>query len=291
MKILLTGASGFLGKILKEELTPFHEIITLGRKPENDISNDLRKEIPEVPEVDMIIHAAGKAHVIPKTEQEKKEFFKVNEKGTENLLKSIEKINPKIFILISTVAVYGKEKGENIDEEEPLFGDTPYALSKIKAEKLVMEYGERNSIKTLILRLPLIIGPNAPGNLGAISKAIQKGYYFRLGKGEARKSMVLASDIGQLINRWNGEDGVFNLTDGFHPSLSELDTYMAKKSNKKVRSVSPEFLTIISKVGDFIPGFPLNSYRLRKLSDSLTFSDSKARQELNWKPKSVIGNF
>lgn len=291
MRILLTGASGFLGSILKEELSQNHEIFTLGRKSENDISVDLKSEIPLIPEVDMVIHAAGKAHVIPKTEQEKLEFFKINVEGTANLLKALEDVKPKVFIFISTVAVYGKEKGENITEDHPLLGDSPYAISKKKAEKLVLDFGERQSIKTLILRLPLVIGQNAPGNLGAISKAIQKGYYFRLGKGEARKSMVLASDIGQLINGWNGEEGVFNLTDGLHPSLSELDTYIANKFNKNIRSVSSGILTIASKVGDMIPGFPINSYRLRKLSDSLTFCDLKAKKELSWKPKSVIGNF
>lgn len=291
MKILLTGASGFLGTILKEELAPIHELITLGRKSENDIQVDLKSEIPVIPDVDMVIHAAGKAHTIPKTEEEKLEFYKVNEGGTANLLKALNGVNPKIIILISTVAVYGKEQGEGITEEHPLLGNSPYAKSKRNSEELVIDFGNRNSIKTLVFRLPLIVGQNAPGNLGAISKAIQKGYYFRIGKGEAKKSMVLASDIARAINQWKGEDGIFNLTDGYHPSLSDLDTYIAGKFNKKIRSIPSGVLTFVSKIGDIIPGFPLNSYRLRKLSDSLTFSDKKARKELNWKPNSVIGNF
>lgn len=291
MKILLTGASGFLGTILKEELAPIHELITLGRKSENDIQVDLKSEIPVIPDVDMVIHAAGKAHTIPKTEEEKLEFYKVNEGGTANLLKALNGVNPKIIILISTVAVYGKEQGEGITEEHPLLGNSPYAISKRNSEELVIDFGNRNSIKTLVFRLPLIVGQNAPGNLGAISKAIQKGYYFRIGKGEAKKSMVLASDIARAINQWKGEEGIFNLTDGYHPSLSDLDTYIAEKFNKKIRSIPSGVLTFVSKIGDIIPGFPLNSYRLRKLSDSLTFSDKKARKELNWKPNSVIGNF
>lgn len=290
MKILLTGASGFLGGQIIEALKPEHEIITIGRSASNNIISDLSKEIPVVPKSDIIIHAAGKAHIIPKTPEEEKDFFQVNEVGTKNLLAGIKEL-PKLFVLISTVAVYGVEQGEGISENHPLKGKTPYALSKIKAEKLVQEWGERNGANVLIFRLPLIAGPNPPGNLGAMIKAIKGGYYFRLGNGLVRKSMVLGEDIAKAIPDLIEKSGVYNLTDGIHPSLKELDQYLANCERKKVKSFPIKPLEIAAKIGDLVPVFPLNSYRVNKLKCSLTFSDEKARKELNWSPSPVIGNF
>jgi len=70
-----------------------------------------------------------------------------------------------------------------------------------------------------------------------------------------------------------------------------LDEYIAGHYEKKIRKLPLFFLERMAKVGDLIPGFPLNSYRIDKLSNELTFSDVKARKELNWSPKAVIGTF
>ena len=78
MKIGITGAKGFLGKILTGHLAKDHQLISIGRSANNDISIDLAKEIPDLPELDILIHSAGKAHVIPKTEEEVRDFFSVN---------------------------------------------------------------------------------------------------------------------------------------------------------------------------------------------------------------------
>lgn len=290
MTILLTGASGFLGREILNVLQSQHQMITLGRSVSNNITSDLSSEIPFLPRADIIIHAAGKAHLIPKTPEEKNDFFKVNEEGTKNLLKGIKEL-PKLFVLISTVAVYGQEQGENISESHPLSGDSPYALSKIRAEKIVQEWGKSQGVNVLIFRLPLIAGPNPPGNLGAIIKAIKGGYYFRLGNGNARKSMVLGKDVAKAIPELIGKSGIYNLTDGIHPSLKDLDQYLAGMEGKKVKSFPIRPLEMAARIGDFLPGFPLNSYRVNKLKHSLTFSDEKARRELKWSPTPVLGNF
>jgi nucleoside-diphosphate-sugar epimerase len=262
----------------------------LGQGKSNQISCDLAKAIPEIPAVDLVIHSAGKAHVIPKTEAQKKEFFEVNLQGTAHLLEGISSI-PKCFVLISTVAVYGLEEGLEIDENSPLLGETPYAKSKIEAEKLVLDWEKKHQVNVLILRLPLIVGPNPPGNLGAMIQAIRKGFYRRMGDGLARKSMVLAEDIAKALPGWVEKSGTFNLTDGIHPRMAELDQMLAEKLGKRVKIMPLWPLRILAKIGDVIPAFPLNSYRLDKLSHSLTFSDKKAQAELGWNPRSVLENF
>ncbi|RZM07357.1 MAG: SDR family oxidoreductase [Pedobacter sp.] len=160
MDILLTGAQGFLGSIIRAELQE-HNFASLGRSPLNDISLDISQEIFTLQKFDMVIHAAGKAHSVPKTPQEQQEFFDVNLKGTANLLQGLHEQPPGSFVLISTVAVYGRDKGHMIDETHPLAAKDAYGQSKIKAEELVLAWCEEHGVTCTILRLPLIAGPNA----------------------------------------------------------------------------------------------------------------------------------
>lgn len=288
-KILLTGATGFLGNHIYKDLSQSNKIITISRSGA-DINIDLSKNIINFPDVDLVIHCAGKAHSIPKTELDNQEFFEVNVKGTENLLKSLEfcHILPKYFVFISSVSVYGKEFGIAINEDFPLGAKDPYGISKIEAEAMVTKWCKKNNVICTILRLPLLVGKNPPGNLGAMLKAIDKGYYFNIGGGLAKKSMVLSKDVASFIPIVATVGGIYNLTDGYHPNFDELSLAISKK-NKKLLNL-PFFLAkILAKLGDCLGDkVPFNSFKLHKITSNLTFDDAKARNTLNWKPESVI---
>ena len=112
MKILLSGAFGYLGRHLQDEFRiPKYEIITLGRNPDADIVEDIAKSFRINEDFDIVVHAAGKAHSVPKTQKEENDFYTVNTIGTHNLLNALQNNIPRYFIFISTVAVYGIEKG------------------------------------------------------------------------------------------------------------------------------------------------------------------------------------
>lgn len=289
--VLITGANGFLGKYIVDALNGTRAIYTLGTGDSNDIQVDLSKEIPNLPEVRMVVHAAGKAHMIPRTEEEKNRFFEINSKGTENLLAALDRLEklPEIVVLISTVAVYGLDEGEGISENEPLLGDTPYALSKIEAEGLVSSWAKSRGVSALVLRLPLIIGArDSKGNLKAMIEGLKKGRYFRVGAGKSKKSMVLAKDVAELIGRLENEKGIYNLTDGIHPSIADLDSSIASVLGKKVRSIPESLLAIMAKIGDVFTILPINTYRYSKLTSTLTFSDDLARKEINWSPHNSV---
>jgi nucleoside-diphosphate-sugar epimerase len=287
LKTLLTGASGFLGQAIlncfdKERTT------SIGRQSSNNIIQDLSKPFKLNEDYDLVIHCAGKAHSIPNNEKEEKEFFEINERGTQHLINALEENLPKRLVFISTVAVYGDSATSLIDEDHDLLGSTPYAKSKINSEKIIKKWSENKGVEYLILRLPLICGKNPPGNLEAMANAMRKGYYFRIGKGESRKSMVGANDIAQLIFKNEWKSGVYNLTDGIHPTIKDTDQHLAKMLNKNVKVLPIGIVKILAIVGDVINFFPLNSLRLKKLTSSLTFSDSKARKELGWNPKPAL---
>jgi nucleoside-diphosphate-sugar epimerase len=292
MNCLLTGANGFLGKHIVEELKV--KLITLGRNSQSNIIVDLSKEIPLLPMVDLVIHSAGKAHSVPKTDVEKQSFFDVNVKGTENLLKGLEKAGlPKQFVFISSVSVYGVISGNDIKEEYSLMAKDPYGTSKILAEKLVQDWCAKNNIICTILRLPLVIGTNPPGNLGAMIHGIRKGFYFNIAGGSAKKSMVLADDISKILLKAAQVGGIYNLTDGYHPNFYEMSHLISKQLGKgKVNNMPIWMAKILAFFGDIMGSkFPINSDKLNKLNATLTFDDSKARRSFGWNPQAVLNEF
>jgi nucleoside-diphosphate-sugar epimerase len=295
MKLLFTGASGFLGFNLKPLLESDYFIKTLGLTKNDDYKVNLAVSVPDIKtRFDIVLHAAGKAHMIPKTEEEKKMFYDINYQGTVNLCKALEFSGiPKAFIFISTVAVYGLETGLNITEEHPLNGRDPYALSKVKAEEFLTEWCSKNNVTLSIIRPSLIAGPNPPGNLGAMIKGIKTGAYLSIAGGKARKSVLMVQDIARLLPGLIDKGGIYNVCDDSQPTFRELELLIAKQLGKKPPAHIPLWIAkLLALIGDLIGNkAPINSSKLSKITESLTFSNEKAKRELGWQPINVINHF
>ena len=290
--ILLTGSNGFLGKYLIQNLPP-KRFKTLNRS-DSDYEVDLSINIPcFIGEFETVIHNAGKAHIIPKSKEQIASFYNVNVIGTKNLLNGLSKSPPKRFVFISSVSVYGLNQGENINESSPLIASDPYGRSKIEAEDIVKKWCEHYNVTCTILRLPLVVGANPPGNLGSMINGIKKGYYFNIAGGNAKKSMVLASDIAKSILDAAEVGGIYNLTDGIHPTFNELSKSISQNLDKSFVPNMPLFIAnTLAKIGDILKDvFPINSYKLSKITSTLTFDDSKARKAFNWNPTPVLKGF
>ena len=294
---LLTGATGFLGKYIDANLSSAgNTIIRLGRAASSNVVCDLSTRVPEIKRpVDVVIHAAGKAHMVPKTDAEKKDFFDVNLNGTINLCKGLEAlaVKPQSFVFISTVAVYGVDAGENIDEQYPLNGNTPYAKSKIEAEDFLKDWCKENKVLLSVLRLPLIAGRNPPGNLGAMINGLKSGKYFNINGGLAKKSIVMATDIAKWIPAIAAKGGTYNLTDGYNPCFAELAATIAKQLSKSSPKNIPGWLAkLIAFAGNFLGSkAPINTDKLQKITATLTFNDNHARNSFGWKPQPVLKAF
>jgi nucleoside-diphosphate-sugar epimerase len=293
MNILITGSNGFLGKYIcdafNEKKVAYDNI---GRNSYNNIIFDFEKDNNLILNnlYSSVVHIAGKAHFVAKNEADVASFHKINVEGTNILLKALEnQTNLKQFVFISSVAVYGLSEGNLIDENYELQAKDPYGLSKIQAEKLITDWCKNHGISFYVLRLPLIIGNNAPGNLGAMVNGIKNNRYARIGNGYAKKSMVMAKDIAYLITNLEGESGVYNLTDGYHPSFKELEDKIGNFYNKKIIALPNMIAIILAKVGDFMGNkAPINSLKLKKITATLIFSDEKARKNLNWNSNKVL---
>lgn len=294
-KLLFTGGTGFLGKNVMPLLTQQYEVTTCGITPDDMLKANLAKDVPVLPEkYDIVLHACGKAHVVPKTEAEKQAFYDVNYQGTVNLCAALEKVGaPKALIFISTVAVYGCEYGDNIDELHPLNGDTPYAESKRMAEEYLTKWCLDHQVQLGILRPSLLAGKNAPGNLGAMVNGIKKGFYMNIAGGKVIKSILMAEDIARLVPLLEEKGGIYNVCDTRQPSFGEISMSIAKQLGKGKPINLPYWMAwCMAKVGDLLGSkAPINSYKLEKMTESLTFSNNKARHQLGWEPLDVLENY
>jgi len=296
--ILLTGASGFLGQYIKSAYERRGENVhTLGRNKIDNFKMDLADGIINFKNqtFEVVVHCAGKAHFVPKTQQEKIEFYKVNVNGTKNLLKSLESLKtiPRYFVFISSVSVYGLISGKLITEDFPLNATDPYGNSKIIAENIVQEWCKQHKVIHTILRLPLVIGVNSNGNLETMINGLKKGYYFNIDGGVAHKSMVLAEDVANFIPNVANIGGIYNLTDGKHPNFFNLSKHIADILGKRHPYNIPNYFAfILSKIGNLIGNkFPINSDKFLKITSDLTFDDSKARTLANWNSTPILDGF
>lgn len=211
-------------------------------------------------------------------EAEKLQFFDINVEGTRRLFRALKDSGnvPKRFVFISTIAVYGEPMDAGVcvppypgEADLEQLDLTPYGLSKWKSEQWVREWCRQEGVEAFIWRLPLIFGENAPGNLGAMEKAIRKGYYFRIGNSYARmRYYVDIEDLGveilALLDGNGAEAGTFTVISG-EKSYGAFEDEIASKYGKNVRSLPMWMVRLAAKLGDVLPGFPLNSYRLKKL--------------------------
>ena len=292
-KLLFTGGTGFLGKNIRPILDKMYEVTTCGITSEDMVKTNLAKEVPRLEQhYDVVLHACGKAHVVPKTEAEKQAFFDVNYTGTVHLCDALEKVGPpKALVFISTV--YGCESGELITEEHPLEGETPYAKSKILAEEYLTKWCGMHNVVLGILRPSLLAGKDAPGNLGTMVNGVKKGFYMNIAGGKVVKSILMAEDIARIMPALVEKGGVYNVCDTFQPTFGQISKSIAEQLGKSRPICIPMWMAkCMALAGDLLgTRAPINSYKLEKMTRSLTFSNEKARKELGWEPLDVLTNY
>ncbi len=293
--ILLTGDNGFLGMHIKTEFYNNAFAFQTLNRSNADYIIDLSTTVPVFRiNFDLVIHCAGAAHKVPKNQLESDLIYNTNIKSTENLILGLEKIGiPEKFVFISSVSVYGRSSGTLINENDELLASDAYGKSKIICEKIITDWCEKYNVIYTILRLPLLVGSNPPGNLGDLITAIKNNYYFNISHINPRKSMVLAQDVASIILKASEVGGVYNLTDGYHPTFVELSNFISKQLNKgKVLTLPIFFVKLLAKIGDtLIPILPINTKKLSKMANDLTFDDTNAKNAFNWHPAKVLDGF
>ena len=124
-------------------------------------------------------------------------------------------------------------------------------------------------------------------------RGIETRRYLSIGKADARKSVLMVEDVANVIFLSLEKGGVYNICDDYHPTFRELENLISKQLGNKFVIKAPLFIVKgLALLGDVLKGkFPIDSNRLDKITNTLTFSNAKAKRELGWTPLDVISNF
>lgn len=289
MKILITGVHGFVGTNLVKSLSKEHTIYGL------DIISPLKEGVrytfswdylereDGIPEVDAIIHLAGKAHDT-KNEAAADVYFKVNKDLTKKIYDYFLKSNrAKKFIFFST-AKAAADKVDGILTEDVVPSPVgPYGESKIAAEKYIQEHLVTDK-QVYILRPCMIHGPGNKGNLNLLYGVVKKGIPWPLGAFDNRRTFTSIDNLCFVINGLLTKDvptGIYNMGDDEALSTNELIEEICKSLGKKAHiwKLPKGLMTGIAKIGGALH-LPLDPERLRKLTEDYVSSNAKIKKAL-----------
>ncbi|ROI02652.1 NAD-dependent epimerase/dehydratase family protein [Chryseobacterium sp. G0240] len=280
MNIVITGASGFVGKNLTKYLKQRnHQITALSLRDENWKSN-----FPV--NVDVIIHLAGKAHDTSNTSDDK-EYYRVNRDLTIELFNTFLKSEIKDFFYFSSVKAVADRVDDILTEEVKTDPYTPYGKSKKEAEQYILNQQLPSDKKVYVVRPCMIHGPGNKGNLNLLYKIVKKGLPWPLTAFENKRSFLNIDNLNFLIDQMLTKDvssGIYNFADDDVISTNELIKIINVALGKKARlwNISKSMIENVAKLGDKLH-LPLNSERLKKLTESYVVSNQKIKTELNIK--------
>lgn len=277
MKITITGASGFVGSNLATYLTDRSlDIVALS------LRGDWICEF--IPQTDAIIHLAGKAHDLENTAEEA-EYFKINRDLTIALFQEFLKSDSRDFFYFSSVKAVADTADEVVKEEihpNPL---TPYGKSKFEAEQYLLAQQLPGGKRLFIIRPCMIHGPGNKGNLNLLYKIVEKGIPWPLVKFENNRSFLGIDNLSYLVYKMliNKEiaSGVYHFADDQSLSTNQLIVAINKALDRKAKflSIPKGLIETVAKCGDMIK-FPLNSERVKKLTESYIVSNQKIKSAL-----------
>ena len=302
MKILITGVHGFVGSNLVAALKKEHTIYGL------DIISPLKEGVRftfgwdnlddgQIPEVDAIIHLAGKAHDT-KNQSAAETYFKVNTGLTQKIFDyflSHESI--KKFVFFSTAKAAADKVDGVLTEDVVPSPVGPYGESKIAAERYILDSMESwkdgltenastgSATKQVYIFRPCMIhGPGNKGNLNLLYNVVRKGIPWPLGAFENRRTFTSVENICFAVNGVLTKDvpsGIYNMGDDEALSTNELIEEICKSLGKKAHiwKLPKGLMNGVAKVGGWLH-LPLNPERLRKLTENYISSNEKIKKAL-----------
>lgn len=292
MRILITGAFGFVGKNLSEALAARgHRLIALdvARQEWRAYSDFLAwGELDRLDrlDVDAVIHLAGKAHDV-RNASDPASYFEVNVGLTKRMFEWFLGSRAKTFVQFSSVkAVADRVRGEVLTENERPEPGTPYGASKLAAERYLLAFDLPSDRRLFVLRPCMIHGPGNKGNLNLLYRIAKLGLPWPLGAYDNRRSFASVQNVCAVVAallEGKAAQGVYQVADDEALSTNELIRVIAETSGRRARvwKLPPALVRRVARVGDVLH-LPLNSERLKKLTESYVVSNEKVKAALGW---------
>lgn len=299
-KVLITGSSGFLGKKVCEDLIENNfNVIAVGRNKKNNFLNKLTNlETVQVDNIDSntnwngilngvncIIHCAAKIQNKYDKRNNLSEFREINLFGTVNLAEQAIKAGVKRFIYISSIKVNGEISKINhkFKQKDKVNPQGSYAISKWEAEEYLRKLSYNSNLEIVIIRPPLIYGPNCKGNFKKFISLIKKNVPLPFGLVKNRRSFVSIYNISSLIiicvSHPSASNQTFLVSDDEDISTKDLIIKLKKLLNKKTIL----FLVPIKILKIFFILFNKKNLII-KIIGNLEVDISYTKKRLNWKP-------
>ncbi|MDR6798245.1 NAD-dependent epimerase/dehydratase family protein [Acinetobacter calcoaceticus] len=297
INILVTGSSGFVGKSLIHSIiqsNKYQKIYALNRQHSHILPERVQQLVAtsepvfstSIPsDIDVIIHLAGRAHILNDNVQNPLEQFRaVNVEGTLQLARQALENKVKRFIFISSIGVNGAVTNKKaFDESDHPQPHADYAISKFEAEQALKELFANTSTELVIIRPPLVYAADAPGNFARLLKLASTNVPLPFASLNNRRSFValenLVSFIEACIEHPHAKNELFLISDNEVVSTQQLVTLLRKGMGRKANLIYiPQFLM---KVGAICIG---KGKLYEQLFLSLEVDASKARNLLNWIP-------
>ena len=286
-QLLITGSNGFIGSNLFRELNAGFVIygLDIHKTGELWVNNNYNwDDLVKVPTTYAFIHLAGIAHDTSNTTKSKI-YFEVNLGLTKKIFDYFLKSDSEKFIFFSSVkAVADSVNGNILTEDHAADPKTPYGQSKLAAEQYILGQKLPKDKKVYILRSCMIHGPGNKGNLNLLYNIVKKGIPYPLGAFHNLRSFTsienLVFIIRELIEK-NIEPGIYHVADDEPVSTNEIVEIMASSLNinPRIWKVPKKLINGIAKTGDLLQ-LPLDSERLKKLTESYVVSNAKLKSAL-----------
>lgn len=308
-KILVTGASGFIGSNLCKTLSEYGISARGSVRNLNLISANTNIEYVSIGninlntnwkniliDVDCIIHCAARVHVMKEKKADLLEMYRsVNVDGTKQLAEQAAKAGVKRIIFLSSIKVNGEctddlHRDINLSNYKKIFAynDIPnpidsYALSKFQAEKMLGEISSRTGLEVVVVRLPLVYGNGAKGNLARLIKLVKLGIPLPLGMIDNQRSMIGIDNLVDLLIRCidhpEASGKTFLASDGEDLSTPELIKLIASSMGKKT-NLFPFPISMLKFLGSVFG----KREEINRLVGSLRIDNSYTKKILNWTP-------
>lgn len=295
-KILVTGASGFIGQALVQSLVAqkFDVIAGVRKKPLSPVTKQLvLGDLSEPTDygnalqgLETIIHLAARVHIMQDTSSDAlAEFRKINTSGTINLALQAAQSGVKRFIFISSIKVNGESTPIDSPFQAEITGPPtdPYALSKYETEQGLLSLAKKTSMDVVIIRPPLVYGPGVKGNFPIMVDWIRKGIPLPFGIINNQRSFValqnLVNFISVCVTHKKAANEIFLISDGVDVSTTQVLHKIAETmhQNLLLLPIPVSWMCLAARI-------IAKQDVANRLFSSLTIDNSKARKLLGWHP-------